>query len=155
MINVIVESTIRDNLEEALRLKATYHHGNNTAKVYHDNEWGEHRVKFYEGGKHQKNADYHTDDKDDAHATAKLQLKKMNEETLDEISKERLKDYIKKSSTDRVNAVIDAERAYDNFNKELTQSQAKKMLKTGVDADKRGGKRKYWHDKAVDKLVKD
>ena len=45
------------------------------AKVYKDRDWGEHRVKFYDPeGKHYKDADYHTDDKQDAHDTATGQL---------------------------------------------------------------------------------
>jgi hypothetical protein len=45
------------------------------AKVYKDVDYGEHRVKFFDPkGKHYKDADYHTDDKGDAHDTAKGQL---------------------------------------------------------------------------------
>ena len=37
------------------------------AKVYKDRDWGEHRVKLFSPeGKHHENADYHTDDKEDA-----------------------------------------------------------------------------------------
>ena len=45
------------------------------AKVYKDMDWNEHRVKFFSPeGKHYSEADYHTDDKDDAHDTANSQL---------------------------------------------------------------------------------
>jgi len=45
------------------------------AKVYKDRDWGEYRVKFFSPeGKHFPKADYHTDDLDDAHDTAKGQL---------------------------------------------------------------------------------
>jgi len=45
------------------------------AKVYKDMDWQEHRVKFYSPeGKHYTEADYHTDDKEDAHDTAHHQL---------------------------------------------------------------------------------
>ena len=44
---------------------------NRAAKVYSKNEHGEHVVKHFENGKHQVNADYHTDDVKDAHGTAK------------------------------------------------------------------------------------
>ena len=38
-----------------------------TAKVYRDVEWNEYRVKFYDtDGQHFVNADYHTDDKQEA-----------------------------------------------------------------------------------------
>jgi len=45
------------------------------AKVYKDKDWGEHRVRFYSPeGKHFPDSDYHTDDKEDAHDTAKFAL---------------------------------------------------------------------------------
>ena len=45
------------------------------AKVYKDKDWGEHRVRFYSPeGKHYTESDYHTDDKEDAHDTAKYAL---------------------------------------------------------------------------------
>lgn len=40
-------------------------------KVYRDAEWNEWRVKFFINGIHQVNADYHTNDKADAQATAR------------------------------------------------------------------------------------
>lgn len=42
------------------------------ATVYWDKEWSEYRVTFYVNGVKQQGADYHTDDKDDAIATAEL-----------------------------------------------------------------------------------
>lgn len=45
-------------------------HKGKTAKVYRDSEWDEYRVKFYRIGVYQKDADMHTDDKDDAIGTA-------------------------------------------------------------------------------------
>ena len=45
------------------------------AKVYKDKDYGEHRVKFFSPeGKHYSQADYHTDDAEDAHDTAQGQL---------------------------------------------------------------------------------
>lgn len=70
-------------INEALRLHKTLEHNGRKAKIYKDNEWGEHRVKFYTHGKHHKNADYHTDDPKDAHDTAKHWLHKMNNEAVD------------------------------------------------------------------------
>lgn len=58
--------------------------GKKVAKVYRDSEWDEYHVKHYTDGKHHTKADYHTDDKDDAHGTAKHFVK---EEVLGEISK--------------------------------------------------------------------
>lgn len=42
-----------------------------SATVYRDAEFNEYRVKFYQDGKHQTEADYHTDDKGDAQRTAR------------------------------------------------------------------------------------
>lgn len=46
-----------------------------TAKVYKDQDWGEYRVKHYVNGQHQANADYHTDDLEDAHDTAQAMMR--------------------------------------------------------------------------------
>lgn len=53
------------------RLVKTFTGGNRTAKVYYDPDWQEHCVRFFEDGKEQKNATYHTEDKQDALDTAK------------------------------------------------------------------------------------
>lgn len=44
--------------------------------VYRDAEWDEYLVRFYIGGKHQVEADYHTTDKRDAYDTATLWMTK-------------------------------------------------------------------------------
>lgn len=62
----------------SMRLVKT-HVGQNgySAKVYKDSDWGEFRVKYFKDGKHLgEKADYHTDDKDDAHDTAQSQLER-------------------------------------------------------------------------------
>ena len=66
----------------SMKLIKTHSAGNKTAKVYKDYDWNEYRVKHFIGGKHQKNADYHTDDADDAHTTAKKFIKE--NETIEE-----------------------------------------------------------------------
>lgn len=45
-------------------------HGYKTAKVYRDSEWQEFRVRLYINGQLNAPADYHTDEKADAIATA-------------------------------------------------------------------------------------
>lgn len=67
-------------LDEA-RLVQTHTNGNRSAKVYGKNEDGEHVVKFFVDNKHQKNADYHTDDLDDAHGTAKHHVNQVKNES--------------------------------------------------------------------------
>ena len=44
------------------------------AEIFHDSDWDEFRVKFYNDGTYQKRADYHTDDAEDAQNTARVQL---------------------------------------------------------------------------------
>lgn len=55
-----------------MRLISTIHKASEelTVKTYKDTEWNEFRVKTYIQGQHLQNADYHTDDKDDALSTA-------------------------------------------------------------------------------------
>ena len=49
-----------------------------TAKVFFDVEYGEHIVKFYDDeGQHITDADYHTDDEEDARGTARAELERM------------------------------------------------------------------------------
>jgi hypothetical protein len=71
-----------EQVDEGLRLTATHKNadGSRVAKVYRDAEWDEHRVTFHKNGVHNKNADYHTDDKDDAHRTAKYWVNSTHEE---------------------------------------------------------------------------
>lgn len=69
-------SKFKKSLDEALRLIKTHTStdGKKVAKVYKDNDWNEHRVKHFVDGKHETEADYHTDDVEDAHDTAKAWL---------------------------------------------------------------------------------
>jgi hypothetical protein len=65
-----------------MRLISTIHKAaaEATAKVYKDTDWQEYRVKFYIQGQHQENADYHTDDKQDAIDTAHGQLQRYTQD---------------------------------------------------------------------------
>lgn len=73
------QSVTEQAISEGLRLIRTHGTGEKIAKVYKDTDWGEHRVKFYTDGKHHKDADYHTDDAEDAHDTASLWAKSKKE----------------------------------------------------------------------------
>lgn len=55
-----------------MRLISTIHKASEelTVKTYRDTDWNEYRVKTYIQGQHQQDADYHTDDKQDAIDTA-------------------------------------------------------------------------------------
>lgn len=49
-----------------------------TARILHDSEWSEYVVKFYRHGIDMgEQVTYHTDDYDDACATAKVELERM------------------------------------------------------------------------------
>lgn len=68
-----------ENLNEARKLEGSYSEGEHTAKVYklsgEHNEGDPYHVKLFKSGKHHEPSDYFTDDKDDAHATAKAMVK--------------------------------------------------------------------------------
>lgn len=53
-----------------LRLLQTIREGEQSAKIYKDPPWGEYRVKFFDAAGHIAGADYHTDTRGDAQATA-------------------------------------------------------------------------------------
>lgn len=54
----------------ARRLVTRVEHGNRVAQVYRDTEWDEFVVEFWVDGERREQADYHTDDRDDAISTA-------------------------------------------------------------------------------------
>jgi hypothetical protein len=72
--------TVRRILSEAakMRLLATHNSecGKHCAKVYRDAEWGEHRVKYFYNNKHHEPADSFHGDADDAHDTARAEMKR-------------------------------------------------------------------------------
>ena len=79
------------DLGEARKLEGTYTHTNgHQSKVYklsgEHNEGDPYHVKLFKGGKHYEPADYFTNDKEDAHSTAKHMVK-------EEASKESKKDF--------------------------------------------------------------
>lgn len=80
------ESKRREQIDEGVRKVGEHINGNKKATVHKDSDVGEYKVKFHTDGKHHAEADYHTDDKDDAHGTAKHWINKTNEavETIDE-----------------------------------------------------------------------
>lgn len=59
-----------------MKLQATFERGNHVAKVYRDTEWNEWRVRFWYCKVYLNEADYHTDDREDAMDTAMLILER-------------------------------------------------------------------------------
>ena len=82
-----VEEEEVEELDEAMKLLKTHTSGEHSAKVYKDPEWNEYRVKYYTGKTHNTDADYHTDDENDAHDTAKSGLTHMSKKSVAEAMK--------------------------------------------------------------------
>ena len=81
-INKAVDRLTKEEVElgEARKLEGSYKNaGGHESKVYklsgEHNEGDPYHVKLFKGGKHHEPADYFTDDKDDAHSTAKRMVK--------------------------------------------------------------------------------
>ncbi len=111
----LLKKEVAETVEEGMKLIATHHSedGKDHAKVYKDSEWGEYRVKFHKNGKHLVNADYHTDDKEDAHGTAKYQVKNLKEEVeLEEgnellIAKHLIRRYGKNTNSAHIKSAVE------------------------------------------------
>lgn len=58
-----------------MQLRYTVSYQQKRARVYHDPEWREFVVRFYAGGLHMDGSDYHTDDYEDAVATARAAVR--------------------------------------------------------------------------------
>jgi len=74
-----------EHVAEARKLEGSYKNdAGHESKVYklsgEHNEGDPYHVKLFKGGKHHEPADYFTDDKDDAHSTAKRMVKESLEE---------------------------------------------------------------------------
>jgi hypothetical protein len=62
-----------------MRLIHTFHKSSGiTAKVFHSAEYEEFIVRFYDGKEHLADLDYFTDNREDALATARIQLSEMD-----------------------------------------------------------------------------
>ena len=112
-----VNSEKKETIDEGLKLLKTHSLGDHHAKVYKDSEWGEHRVKFFHGTHHLKNADYHTDDHNDAHDTAKTELKRLNKYTVGHMPEENTnteEDTISETSTQASETVKPNSKPADN-----------------------------------------
>jgi hypothetical protein len=115
----------------AMRLVARGGEGSNTYKIYKDTEWNEYVVKFYVNGEHQSEADYHTDDKDDAVGTAEKFIKEdasqVDEKAPPGAKAERMVKHIKKGYA-KDGKLSDRERgiayatAWKHHNKEKNES---------------------------------
>lgn len=85
-------------LNEAMRLLKSHNKGDHIAKVYYDSDSNEYRVKFFKNGIHNPKADYFTNDKEDAHGTAKYELNRMHNKSLEESTELNEKKYSHKAA---------------------------------------------------------
>ncbi len=74
----------REGVKEGRKLLQTQAAGAKTAKVYRDTDTDEYVVKFFVDGKHQPQADYFTDDKQDAMNTARAEVNRSRMESVKE-----------------------------------------------------------------------
>lgn len=76
-----------EELNESLKLVGKHGDGLHTAKIYKDNDASEYHVRFYKDGKHLgDDSNYYTDDKEDAHNTAKAELEFLNKHVAESIT---------------------------------------------------------------------
>jgi len=68
--------SVNESSSKRLITKMANEQSGKEAKVYLDREYAEYIVQFFDNGKYQREADYHTDDKDDAIGTAQMFLKR-------------------------------------------------------------------------------
>jgi hypothetical protein len=141
----------------------TYTDGENQAKIHKDTEWNEYRVSLHKNGFHMgDDHDYHTDDLDDAHGTAKLGLKSIKshedediEESteLSELSKGLLGRYIKKASfaANRDNYFAGQSQVQANYDQKHNAQHRADHTNLKVKAIKRA----KGIAKAVDKITKE
>ena len=99
-----VSKSLLHAIEEARKLEGSYSNpSGHQSKVYklsgEHNEGDPYHVKLFKNGKHYEPADYFTNDKDDAHSTAKAMVKK-SAERVDEVQQDN--DSMKKATDDFV-----------------------------------------------------
>jgi hypothetical protein len=118
------------SLCEALKIRETLHSesGDHHAKIYRDTEFGEHRVKYFPHGKHHEPADSFHSDHDDAHHTAKQELRRMDkfsgalkestEEEIKALQEDEQLDELSKATLGRYIRVDNAHKAVGRMTKE-------------------------------------
>lgn len=126
----------------SLRLIEKHSNGlGDEVKIYKDSDWGEFRVKHFENGKHQKDADYHTDDLEDAKSTGEYWLRSVSETRMGR--KPLIKNNPKKSSSgDDVAAqelfwfITNDEKLYRQMAEPIFKNLSLKKLKNTYDHTK-------------------
>jgi len=146
-----------------------------TARIFFNKDLGEYTVKFYQNGKHMADADYFTDDKEDARGTAKAETAAKEEEVdeatgrgkWDSNSSDYEGDYggaenWGKREREDDEGYARTKDADDEFNRTLARTrpqgqktnEAKKAKPDFLDVDKDGNKKESFKKAVKDKEAK-
>lgn len=121
------------DLAEA-RLLGQEENGNRAVKIYRDTVWNEYIVHFYLNGEHQDEADYHTDDKEDAKDTARHWLKSGNPGTSSTAVSESLMNRVVKNLV-RIQDIVENKKVYgglDTADRRLIVHSIKESMRGGL-----------------------
>ena len=129
-----------------------------TARIFFNKDLGEYTVRFYQNGKHMADADYFTDDKEDARSTAKASCEEQGEEEVTERSTSMYNE-AKKAKPDFLDVDKDKNKK-EPFKKAVkdkaakTVEEAKKAKPDFLDVDKDGDKKEPFKKAVKDKETK-
>jgi len=129
-----------------------------TARIFFNKDLGEYTVRFYQNGKHMADADYFTDDKEDARSTAKASCEEQGEEEVTERSTSMYNE-AKKAKPDFLDVDKDKNKK-EPFKKAVkdkaakTVEEAKKAKPDFLDVDKDGDKKEPFKKAVKDKEAK-
>lgn len=119
-------------VKEGVRLVGQTKVGDRSVKIYRDTDWNEFRVEFYVNGKHQVDADYHTDDKQDAMDSSKKWLSSGQAST-GSIS-ESVKDRIVGNLV-RIEDIVEGQKVYGGLtddDRRLIKHEIKESMRHGM-----------------------
>jgi hypothetical protein len=151
-----------DSPVKGTRKVASYGDAKHTAEVRYNPEYQEYSVHHYKDGKHQgeDSVSYHYDDKEDAHNTAKHEVKrsqaiKEEVEQVDEISKATLGSYVTKASKNASMIALGQMDAEHKAKKAKSPAMKDAWTRVRNNNQKRRWKREDNINKAVAKLTKE
>jgi hypothetical protein len=103
-----------------------------TARIFHNKDLGEYTVRFYQNGKHIADADYFTDDKEDARSTAKASCEEQGDEAVTERSTSMYNE-AKKAKPDFLDVDKDKNKK-ESFKKAVADKKKNPFAKTVEEA---------------------
>jgi len=119
-------------VKEGIRLVGQTKVGDRSVKIYRDTDWNEFKVQFYLNGKHQADADYHTDDKQDAMDSSKKWLgsSQTNVGSISESVKDRIA-----GNLVRVQDIVEGQKVYGGLSdndRRLIKHEIKESMRFGL-----------------------